>query len=142
MIRVNFKGVVILRACKIHENTVDRLTTQENPQTIFRNNLNLCNNRKHDSFVCYIKSSFLFIIYISSLKLEKNTILGFRIVRRKYIGIFFEKISTQDYLGLQSDEFLIIVDFSLKSKKSSITSLQYFSITLPTVVLGIVAKIK
>ena len=30
---------------------MDRLTTQENPQTIFRNNLNLCNNRKHDSFV-------------------------------------------------------------------------------------------
>ena len=48
----------------------------------------------------------------------------------------------EDYLGLQSDEFFIKVDFSLKSKKSSITSLQYFSITLPTVVLGIVAKIK
>ena len=51
---------------------MDRLTTQENPQTIFRNNLNLCYNRKHDSFVCYIKASILFIIYISSLKFEKK----------------------------------------------------------------------
>ena len=66
---------------------MDRLTTQENPQTIFRNNLNQCNNRKHDSFVCYIKASILFIIYISSLKFEKNAILEFRVVRRK--SMFF-----------------------------------------------------
>ena len=110
---------------------MDRLTTQENPQTIFRNNLNLCYNRKHDSFVCYIKASILFIIYISSLKFEKKCNLGVSCCQTK-IYVFFEKISTQDYLGLQSDEFLIKVDFSLKSKKSFITSLQYLSITLPT----------
>ena len=110
---------------------MDRLTTQENPQTIFRNNLNLCYNRKHDSFVCYIKASILFIIYISSIKFEKKYNLGVSCCQTK-IYVFFEKISTQDYLGLQSDEFLIKVDFSLKSKKSFITSLQYLSITLPT----------
>ena len=89
-----------------------------------------------------LHQSFHFIYYLHFFYKIRKKIQSWSFVLLDENLCFFEKISTQDYLGLQSDEFLIKVDFSLKSKKSSITSLQYFSITLPTVVLGIVAKIK